>query len=223
MLLTTRHPIDFDITKDVVDINKSHILDEYFDNDKTFTNAYKWLFNLIGVGPYIWNYAKNSHLVRRHGEEYQEWTLDVPRSECIIINEDIWGMVLNKMPHFDMPSDISDKEYSRLYDMYKPIKEKTWEDNIFKVKEDSIENMQILIKSPVLEKYVIDKKWICELNYEEFDIGITNTVFSSQEKADHYAEVIESGLKARKLPYKKEFKKSNFGFGVKIEWEPNKV
>jgi hypothetical protein len=220
MLLTTRHPVEFDIVKDVADLKKSHILDEFFDNDKVFTNAYKWLFNIIDTGPYIWCYVKGSHLVRSHGEEYQEWTLDVPKDDCLIINEEVWGLVINQYPYFDIQENITDEEYGELYKRYEPIKEKTWLDSIFKVDENELENIQVLVKSPVLEKYVIDKKWICELNLEEFDSGITGRSFSTLKQAQQYATIMECGLKARKIQYKTEFSEALYGFSVKIEWDP---
>ena len=56
MLLITSQPLDFDITKDKLDLSKSSNLSHHFDQDKIFNKAYKWLFNKLDHSEFIWCY-----------------------------------------------------------------------------------------------------------------------------------------------------------------------
>jgi hypothetical protein len=223
MKLITRHPLEFDITKDIVDISKSSVLGSYFDYEKMFSRSYKWLFDQIGYDKLIWCYNAEGYLSRNHGEEYVEWTLEVPESDCVFINEEVWNLVINNMPYFvEMNSNLSDSEFDRLMEFHKPIKEKTWADNIFKI-NGKANDMQILIKSPIPEKWVVDKKWICAYNTDVFASGIIRNGYATEKETFRYLEIMESGLKGRKIPYTADIthhdKVDEGGYTLLMEWK----
>ena len=221
MKLITRHPLTFDITKDIVDPSKSSILGNYFDYDQMFSRSYKWLFDQIGHDRHIWCYLADGHISRNHGDEYVEWTLEVPESECVFINEEIWNLVINNMPYFKEmnDNDISDDDFDRLVEWYKPVKEQTWADNIFKVTGDP-NDMQALIKSPIPEKWVVEKNWICAYDPREFESGIIRNGYATEQDVFHHLEIMESGLKGRKIRYKAEITQNDdIGYTLFMEWE----
>jgi hypothetical protein len=215
--LVTRQSLNFDITKDLVDLNKS----EYFSeiNDEIFKKAYNWLFKKINHDKFIWCYIDNRDLPKVHGQEFIQWHLEVPLSECVIINSEVWGLLINDFPYFDEvnSSNLSDEEYQKLFDFYNKIKEKTWDDNIFNIKDDPYE-VEVLIRSPVCEKYVIDKLWCSSYDLDEFKSGIERNFFKTEEKVLKFKEIMESGLKGRKIPFTSTIEKNNHGFILNMEW-----
>lgn len=221
MILVTSQPIDFDITKDELDLSKSSNLSDHFDQDKIFNKAYKWLFNKLGHDEFIWCYINGERNFMNHGDEYVLWTLDVPDDQCILINAHTWNCVINNWAYIDedlISKDITDDDYEKLTDSYKGREEQTWNDNIFKNEK---ERMEILIKSPVIEKFVIDKKWSCDYDLTVFDKisdGMINNFHRNEESLNKNLEIYESGLKGRKINYLTEIKKHQDGCSLKIEW-----
>lgn len=199
MRLITRHPKYFNITKDVSDISQSEILNPRFDTGNIFKDAYTWLFNILGNNQYIWCYVDGTHNLPTHGAEHVAWILDVPDSECIKINETVWHMVINGGPYFECPDDLPDAEFDKLWKHYDKIKYKTWEENIFKVTDEK--DMQVLIKSPVLEKYVIEKRWECEIDYDFLTQDSLKMGFTHREDAFKKLESMQGALDSHKKPY----------------------
>ena len=101
MLLITSQPLDFDITKDKLDLNKSTNLSDYFDSDKIFKKAYEWLFKKLNNDKFIWCYKNDERNFSDHGNEHVLWTLDVPDNQCFAINSSVWNCVINNWPYID--------------------------------------------------------------------------------------------------------------------------
>ena len=190
--------------------------------DNIFQEAYKWLFDKLGYDKWIWCYKDGDRNYINHGDEYVLWTLDVPESECICINGSVWEHVINKWPYDkEMDNDkcaaISDEDYDKFREMHKGKESETWGD-IFKPNKDS--GVQVLIKSLVLEKYIVKKEWICDFDIDTFKEkdDLINYHFNDMDRLKHMRDVYESGLRGRKMPFKTEIKDYDKGFGLKIEW-----
>lgn len=217
MILTTSHSIDFDITKDIVDLTKSPNL---VTSGDIFTEAYKWLFDKLGYDKWIWCYKEKERLYLNHGYEHVMWTLDVPESECVFINESIWEHVINKWAYNKIMDEdnnlsLSDEEYDKFVEMYKGNEESTWGD-IFNITEKS--GVQVLVNSPVLEKYVINKEWKCDYDTSFVDNEIVSYYFATKDELMHTKDVFENGLSGRKIPFTTKIDEYKIGFGLKIEW-----
>lgn len=221
MILYTSHSVDFDIVNDLVDLNKSPTLEPINERDDIFQKAYEWLFKKLKYDKYIWAYNTFNNVNANHGTELVRWTLDVPIDECIAINSDVWNCVINNWSYikelWDNTTVISDEEYDKLEMKYLPIKEQTWE-SIFDIPKDS-PDAEILIKSPINEKYVINKEWICDYDNEFFDSGIVNSSFKDMKRLEIYRNIVESGLKGRKIDFNTSIKSyENSYFGLRIDW-----
>ncbi len=236
MRLVTCHPYGFDITKDELDLTKSSNLNHDFDFNSMFKNAYEWLFKKIGNDRLIWCYKVNDtpyNTVKgngnnlNHGEEKVIWTLEVPDSECIIINAHSWNCVINKWPYYkeELIKDISDEDYDKLMESLKGTEEKSWHDSIFNIEN---ENIEVLIKSPVSKEYVINTEWICDYDLERFneDDGIVRSLYYDEEKMNRDKLIYESALKGRNIKYSLKVDKTknnapiggNICFVLHIDW-----
>jgi hypothetical protein len=221
MLLITSQPLDFDITKDKLDLSKSSNLSDHFDQDKIFKKAYEWLFNKLGHNEFIWCYKSNERNFSDHGHEHVLWTLDVPDDQCVAINSSAWNCVINNWPYIedDIIKNISDDDYERLTDSCKGREEQTWDSSIFK-NEDK--GMEILIKSPVNEQFVVKKEWLCDYNKEVFDDkigdGLISYFFRNEEELNQSKLVYESGLKGRNIKFSTKIEKHKDGYSLKINW-----
>jgi hypothetical protein len=223
LILTTSQSPDFDITKDIVDLSKSPNLIKINPLDDIFEVSYKWLFNKLNHDKWIWCYKECDIRHKNHGSEHVLWTLDVPESECILINESVWEHVINRWAYKKEWDNynvvINDEEFDQFKKMYKGKEESTWND-IFNPTEHS--GVQILVKSPVLDKYVLKKEWCCDYNLDVFDTEIINMGFCTLNNLEYYKEVYESGLKGRKIPFMSEIISYENHFGLKIEWNEYK-
>jgi hypothetical protein len=219
MILITCHSPNFDITKDSVNLSKSSCLESYFDSDKMFENAYNWLFKKLNCNNFIWCYPGNTRGFLNHGEEHTLWTLDIPSDQCILINASVWHCVINKYPYIEdeLIKDTSDDDYEKLLSSYKGKEEQTWHDNIFKMEGDK---MEVLVKSPIADKFVINKEWSCDYDTEQFkdNNGIINNFYNSKERLEQNIEIFESGLKGRKINYLLKIEEHDDGFSLKITW-----
>lgn len=225
MILYTSQDPYFDIVNTQVDLSKSPTLEPINELDDIFPKAYSWLFKLLKHDKFIWAYNTQSNLCANHGNEQMRWVLDVPDDECVAINSDVWNCVINGWPYmeeaWDNSINLSDDEYDKLEAKYRPIKEKTWE-KIFNISKND-PSAEILVKSPILEKYVIKKEWISSYDPTIFDYGIVNYSFRDMERLEKFREIYESGLKGRKIDYKVEIKKyEKTGFGLRINWSDDK-
>ena len=220
MILTTSQSLDFDITKDKVDLSKSPNLEKINALDDIFEYAYNWLFNKLGYDKWIWCYKVGDRNFLNHGEEHVLWTLDVPESECIYLNETVWEHIINKCPYNKAMDDpnfvISDEDYDKFRDSFKGKEEETWGD-IFNPNDKS--GVQVLVKSPILEKYVVKKEWISDYDLKQFtETDIINYHINDKDRVEHTQMVYESGLRGRKIPFKTKIETHDRGFGLKIEW-----
>jgi hypothetical protein len=221
MILITCQPLDFDITKDNVDLSKSSCLKDDFDSDKMFKKSYEWLFKKLNHSNFIWCYPGNTRGFLNHGEEHVLWTLDVPSDQCVSINASAWNCVINKYPYIEdeLIEDISDDDYEKLLNSYKGKEEQTWNDNIFKMEGDK---MEVLVKSPIADKFVINKEWSCDYDIGQFKSkigdGIINNFYQDRERLEQNREILESGLKGRKIDYILKVEEHNNGFSLKITW-----
>lgn len=217
MILTTSQSQDFDITKDLVDLSKSPNL--LISND-VFLEAYKWLFDKLSHDKWIWCYKEGDRNYLNHGCEHVLWTLDVPDSECVFINESIWEHVINKWAYDkDIDEDINfvinDGEYDKFVELHKGKEESTWGD-IFNITEKS--GVQILVKSPILDKYVIKKEWKCDYDTSFDEMGIVSYYFDNKNSLLEVKNIYESGLRGRKKHFTTKIDEYKVGFGLKIEW-----
>lgn len=219
MILTTSHSPNFNITKDLVDLSKSHNLEKINALDDIFEYAYNWLFNKLGYDKWIWCYKVGDRNFLNHGEEHVLWTLDVPESACVFLNETVWEHIINKWPYNKAMDDpnfvISDDDYDKFRELYRGKEEATWGD-IFNPNEES--GVQVLIKSIVPEKYVVKKEWISDYDTSFVENEIISYHFNDIDRLNHTREVYESGLRGRKLPFTTKIDEYKPGFGLKIEW-----
>lgn len=220
MLLTTSQSPDFDIINDEVDLSKSANLVRINKLDDIFEYAYNWLFNKLGYDKWIWCYKVGDRNYLNHGCEHVLWTLDVPESECVCINESIWEHVINKWPYDKAMDDpnfiINDDDYDKYRELHKGKEELTWGD-IFKPDEKS--GVQVLVKSPILEKYVVKKEWISDYDLDEFSrTDLVNYLIDTKDRLEHTQLVYESGLRGRKIPFNTKIESYKSGFGLKIDW-----
>ena len=217
MILTTSHSKDFDITKDLVDLTKSPNL---VISSELFLEAYEWLFNKLSYDKWIWCYKDGERLYLNHGCEHVLWTLDVPDSECILVNESIWEHVINKWAYDKVGDEdrnlvISDEDYDKFVELHKGKEEATWGD-IFNITDKS--GVQVLVKSPVLDKYIIKKEWKCDYDTSFVENEIVSYHFDNKEELIRTKDIYESGLRGRKLPFTTKIDEYKPGFGLKIEW-----
>ena len=218
MILTTSHPVGFDITRDKLDLSKSTNLDLDFDYEKNFHRAYNWLFNKLGHREFIWCYPGIEKGYTNHGNEYMLWVLDVPDDQCTAISSYTWNCVINKWPHVDekLIENISDDDYEKLIDSFKGKEDQTWDKNLFNKEE----HMEVLIKSPVPEKFVVDKKWICDYDLKKFDDGIISNLYREKERFEYEKLIYESGLKGRGIKYSQKIETHEDGsITLKMEWD----
>ena len=220
MLLTTSQSPDFDIVNDLVDLSKSGNLVKMNALDDIFEFAYNWLFNKLGYDKWIWCYKIGDRNYVNHGCEHTLWTLDVPESECVFLNETVWEHVINKWPYNKAMDDpnfvISDEDYDKFRDSYRGKEEATWGD-IFNPNDKS--GVQVLVKSPILEKYVVKKEWMSDYDLDQFTrTDIISYHITDKDRLDHTQLVYESGLRGRKIPFKTEINQYESSFGLKIDW-----
>jgi hypothetical protein len=230
MKLVTCQPYGFDITKDKLDLSKSSNLREKFDTNSMFKKAYKWLFDQIGYNELIWCYqlensayitAKSNGNHINHGNEHVLWTLEVPRNEFVIINSDIWECVINGWPYCtdEMVKNLSDDDYDKLMVALEPTKEDVWKNNIFKVEDEHVE---VLIKSPVLEQYVVNKEWICDYDLKLFSDkeGIIRSIYHDKQDMERDIEIYKSAFRGKKIRYELSTSETAAcgGFLLDIDW-----
>lgn len=221
MLLITSQPLDFDITKDKLDLSKSSNLSHHFDQDKIFNKAYKWLFNKLDHSEFIWCYKNGERNFSNHGHEHVLWTLNVPDDQCVAINSSVWNCVINNWPYIedDIIKNISDDDYEKLVNSYNGREEQTWNDSIFRNENNS---MEILIKAPVNEHFVVKKEWLCDYDLEAFNDkigdGIVNSFFRDEDKLNQSKLIYESGLKGKNIKFSTKIEKHQDGYSLKINW-----
>lgn len=220
MRLYTWQSPDFDIVKDVSDVEK-HC-------DEMLKDSYQWLFKILDTNEVIWCWSREENHNPPHAQEQVQWTLDVPEEEIITtINSDVWDSVIcgyNYIPAqlswwYDLPDDEwekKEKEWRKLNPM------RGW-DNIFNLQtEKQYENAQFLIPSPVKEEWVVSKSHHSGWQIDDIFSGICRRGFYKEKDAYKFREAILSAL--GDFPHEEEMKKVKEDYWVwYCKWDEEKL
>ena len=214
MIIHSWHSPDFNIL-DSIDHSKTSWSDE------CFTDAYKWLFNLLGTDRIIWGWGDEQSHCPVHGREQKHWILDVPEDNLIYLNTYCWDCVIGKWNWY--PPQLNHIDNEKVVDKFidkwekERNKEQDWLENIFTDVND--ENAQILIKCPIKPEWIVDCRHISEYELDFWEYEILSCVFDTEDTMNKQELIWKSYLNSRGIVYdtKKEFK--NNQYFIKVTWE----
>lgn len=121
-----------------------------------FQNAYRWLYNLLGIERATWCYGSPNEYSIPLGREMDIYHLRVPESEVIAkVNSEVWYHIycgINQYPEWYY--DLRDPAFKSACDEWdvKHPKEQFWKQDILKVGEQH----EWLIPNPIKQEWIVD-------------------------------------------------------------------
>jgi len=223
--LYSYQPIDFDITKEKLDLSKSI---NYLD----FQKAYDWLFSQIGTDQILWTmlgwYEPSKDFLRfgpNHAQVEMLWELEVPQSAIIrCIDSDPWNSVISE--HHIIPDHLYEQWESEGDNLYidqqwdkfcdETLKEETWQSVFVPFKMDKY--LDILLPFPIKEEWVVRKSLLSGYetylfeDLEDPELGTIEMPFKNELKAIPFLGAIETALRKqdRKFLLDKKFERDRY-------------